>query len=106
MIALYALCLQAILGSAASLPALGQTPGLCLHAAAEAGPDAPAPVHVHLACCTAAQAVSPLALPPLVPTGIAWPDRRIAPTAWRPHAVAQPRAPPERHAQPRAPPVA
>ena len=106
VIALYALCLQAILGSAATLPVMGADPTLCLHEAGAAGPDAPAPVHVHLACCTAAQAVCDLDLPPLVPTGVVWPDRRVAAVAWRPHAVAQPRAPPERHARPRAPPVA
>lgn len=106
VIALYALCLQAILGSAATPPPMGQEPGLCLHEAGEAGPDAPAPVHVHLSCCTAAPAFSTLALPPLVPTVTVWPDRRIAPPAWRPHAAARPRAPPEGPAQPRAPPVA
>ncbi|KQP34620.1 hypothetical protein ASF27_03525 [Methylobacterium sp. Leaf102] len=106
VIALYALCLQAILGTAVPLSPPGVDPALCLHEAGEAGPDAPAPVHVHVSCCTAAQAVASLDLPSLVPTGVVWPSRRRVAVAWRPHAAAQPRAPPERDAQPRAPPVA
>ncbi|GJD28777.1 hypothetical protein PMNALOAF_0006 [Methylobacterium adhaesivum] len=106
VIALYALCLQAILGTAAMPSPIGQDSGLCLHEAGETGSDAPAPVHVHLACCTAAQALPGLDLPPAVSTDLARPNRRTARVAWRPHAMAQPRAPPRTPAHARAPPVA
>jgi len=106
VIALYALCLQAILGTAVPLALPGQDNGLCLHEAGETGSGTPAPVHVHLACCTAAQAVPGLDLPPVVATDLARPDRGVARVAWRPNATAQPRAPPRPPAHARAPPVA
>jgi hypothetical protein len=106
VIALYALCLQAILGTAVPLSQMAQDSGLCLHEAGDTGSDAPAPVHVHPACCTAAQALPGLDLPPAVLSHLVRPDRRVARVAWRPHAAAQPRAPPRTSTHARAPPVA
>ncbi|SFG92026.1 hypothetical protein SAMN05192565_11722 [Methylobacterium gossipiicola] len=106
VIALYALCLQAILGTALPLPVPGQDTGLCLHEAGDTGSETPAPIHVHLACCTAAQALPGLDLPPAVVTDLAVPEPRAVRVAWRPHAAAQPRAPPRTQAHARAPPVA
>jgi hypothetical protein len=110
--ALYALALQSVLGGLIGYRSMDPAHSLCLPEARlqEAGtaeePAQPVvPIHRHLACCTAAQAVAPLAAPLLVATAILWPVRPARTIVWPPEIAAAPRAPPGISASARAPPV-
>lgn len=102
--ALYALALQSVLGGMVGVRVLDPAHILCL-SEADAGsrPDAP-PVHVHPACCTAAQVASPLDAPAPDAVVIVWPARRAVAVSWRPEIVATPGRPGV-SASARAPPV-
>ncbi|WP_264048052.1 hypothetical protein [Methylobacterium flocculans] len=104
--ALYALALQSVLGGMVGVRAMGPAHILCLQDAEASGsrPDS-APVHVHRACCTAAQVVAPLDAPALDAAAIVWPVPRAVTVSWRPEIVATPRAPPGISPAARAPPV-
>ena len=110
--ALYALVLQALLGGIATLPVAGAPAILCLQAAdgaasaqAAAKDGLPAPDSHHTGCCTAAHHPFAAALPPLVSTAAAWPERDAGRTDWfrAPHRTARP--PPFTLAHARAPPA-
>lgn len=105
--ALYALALQSVLGGMAGPRLLDPAHILCLQqsTSVEGSPDPAAPVHLHLACCTAAQIAAPLAAPILAVVPIAWPVRRAVLAVWPPEIAATPRAPPGISAAARAPPV-
>lgn len=105
--ALYALALQAILGSALTVGLAGPAHQLCLQAVggADEMPAKAPPAHNHLACCTAASHAFPFNAPAPAVTPIVWPQRRVARLVWRPEVVSIPRAPPGLRATARAPPV-
>lgn len=105
--ALYALALQSVLGGLVGYRSMDPAHILCLQetGAAEAPAQPAAPVHLHLACCTAAHAVAPLDAPLLVATAILWPVRPARTIVWPPEIAATPRAPPGISASARAPPV-
>ena len=108
MVALYALALQAVLGTALPYGASGPFGVICAsHAgASDQDPTKAPPVHNHLSCCTAAQAAPSAIVPSLASTAIVWPVRRAGRVVWRPEVMAAPRAPPNVQAFARAPPVA
>lgn len=105
--ALYALALQAVLGGMTSVRTFDPAHALCLQDTG-VGVDGPAkapPLHDHLSCCTAAQAVPAVDVPLPTIVAIGWPVRSAVRAAWRPEIVASPRAPPGIGAGARAPPV-
>lgn len=105
--ALYALALQALLGSMVMAGAAGPAHPLCIQASGsvDENPTKAPTAHDHLACCTAAPHVPTLQIPFSTATPIIWPQRRIVVLSWRPEVVAIPRAPPRFRHSARAPPV-
>ena len=105
--ALYALVLQAFLGSIAVTPTLDPAHVLCVaDAGTGEGPSKPHPNHCQMLCCTVAHGLG-TAEPSLpVAIDIVWPERKAVEATWRPEIVAAPRAPPGISASARAPPAA
>lgn len=114
--ALYALVLQALLGSIAALPVTGAPAFLCQPIAqqiadgavsAEAATDGlPGADSHHAGCCTAAHHAPAATLPPHLSAEAARPERDAARADWfrAPHRTARP--PPFTLAHARAPPAA
>lgn len=101
---LYALCLQALLGSMAPVPQLSLNTIIC---AEHAGTDAPADAALPCrhSCCTLVQAVM---VPVLVLAFIAvrWSPGDAVLRAWRTGDPGTARAPPDQSVSPRGPPTA
>ncbi len=104
VVALYALCLQALFGALAPVPAVAASGAvICQHDAGDGSPRTG--THCALACCVAAHHVA-LAVPVLLAFGFAW-DGPRPPEHAPPAADEIPaRAPPDRIASPRGPPQA
>ncbi|WP_123834426.1 hypothetical protein [Methylobacterium currus] len=104
VVALYALCLQVLLGALAPVPAQAAPGAVICHTDAADGVPQGGP-HCALACCVAAHPIA-LAAPLLLAFHLAW-DRpsiagRVPPAADESPA----RAPPDTSASPRGPPQA
>ncbi|QRE75773.1 hypothetical protein F1D61_21305 [Methylobacterium aquaticum] len=104
VVALYALCLQVLLGALAPVPAQAASwPVICHYDGTDGAPQAVP--RCALACCVAAHHVA-LAAPVLLAFGIAW-DDPIPADRFPPAIDESPaRAPPDTHASPRGPPQA
>ena len=107
VVALYALVLQSVLGSAAVTPAASPFDVICLKLL-DGGAKQPAQPLDHAdrhACCTGAVFAATVE-PPLADAHlIGWPLRLATRLAWRWNAVAAARPPPSTVASARAPPV-
>ncbi|WP_133123337.1 hypothetical protein [Methylobacterium frigidaeris] len=104
VVALYALCLQMLLGALAPVPANAAAGAVICHY--DGAEDAPQGVHhCALACCVAAHHLA-FAAPALLAFHLAW-DRPSTADRFPPAADESPaRAPPDTHASPRGPPQA
>lgn len=104
MVALYALLLQAFLGTllppAPAVPATGLT--ICGHEDSERPLDQACRLH---ACCIAVQAAGLVRPPPAAFAPVAWTARRETRVVWSAADVAQARAPPDRAVSARGPPT-
>ncbi len=116
VVALYALMLQALLGSIAALPVEGASGILCVGEAEGAWSASehvtpqdhrPAPDAHHAAgCCTAASHAPATGLPPPAAGSLAWPERRAGPAGRIDRTLTAARPPPFTLAHARAPPAA
>lgn len=105
VVALYALVLQALLGSIAALPVVG-APGLLCAAPGEAAPDGQSPaIPVHAACCHAAGHALSAAPPPALARSPARNEPEATAPGWRGRPRLAARAPPFLIASARAPPL-
>lgn len=103
MVALYALLLQAFLGTLLPpVPASPSTSAICAHEDLELPLDQACRQH---ACCIAVQATGLIDPPPAGFAAVIWTERRGAPVAWYPALVASARAPPDFAVSPRGPPA-
>ncbi len=104
VVALYALCLQVLLGALAPVPAQAAPGAVICHQDGADGTPQAVP-HCALACCVAAHPIA-LAAPLLLAFRFAWDDPvpagRVPPAADESPA----RAPPDIQASPRGPPQA
>ncbi|MFE1599952.1 hypothetical protein [Methylobacterium sp. ID0610] len=106
-VALYALCLQAVLGAMAPLPQASAGDVICAHGGAPAGSDTtpdPAKACRH-ACCLAAQADRLLPACAALFVALVWPMPDAAPAGWTLAEARMPRAPPDPALGPRGPPL-
>lgn len=104
VVALYALCLQMLLGALTPVPAQAAPGEVICHSQGSDGAPQAIP-HCALACCVAAHHVA-LAAPVLLAFGLAW-DDPVPADRFPPAADESPaRAPPDTHASPRGPPQA
>ncbi|PJI55997.1 hypothetical protein CTI14_00485 [Methylobacterium radiotolerans] len=108
VVALYALALQAVLGSAGLTVLADPTHVICQpDIAIDDGPSkTPLSHHGHSKCCVVAHMAGCAAVPSIESVPVAWPKRQVVALNWRPEVLACPRGPPGARASARAPPVA
>ena len=106
VIALYALCLQALLVAAMPQPQTLQASGVICPAHDGASvPDDGAPPCAQHACCPAVQ-LADFVTPVLVAfLAVPWPPARATPDRWTSVALPGARAPPAQSVSPRGPPA-
>ncbi|OAS26409.1 hypothetical protein A5481_04930 [Methylobacterium platani] len=106
MVALYALCLQVLLGALAPLPANAAPGPVICHSADQAGDPSGTGAHCVLPCCVAAHHLPVVAPALLAFTRLSWDDPSPA-DRFPPAADESPaRAPPDTNTSPRGPPQA